>query len=252
MSNIQKTFQDKNIVIPFLTCGDPDLETTALAVQEAVKGGAEMIGLRIPFSDPTAEGAKIQQSNLRALAGGVTTEQIFAFVRKLRQEVRVPFLFETYANVVFSYGIEAFIQNCKEADIDGLILKDLPYEEQEEFMEECQKYGMNLISYLATTSGQRMKKIAERAEGFLYLVSGPGESQEEKRLELQKIIKAVRQRTEIPCVIEMEEAYLEGDLKNSVDGVIIGTPLVLFCEQYGKDAPKYIREYVAKIKKAIQ
>lgn len=244
MSNIQKIFQEKKIVIPFLTCGDPDLETTALAAREAVKGGADMLGLRIPFSDPTAEGVNIQQSNLRALAGGITTDQIFAFVKKIRQEVRVPLLFEAYANVVFSYGIEAFARNCKEVGIDGMILKDLPYEEQEEFLVTCQKYGVDLISYLASTSGQRMKKIAERAEGFLYLIPSSGEK--------ETFIKAVRERTELPCVIELEDQGMEVNIIYLVDGVILSNPMVEFCERYGENAPEYIREYVVKVKTALQ
>ena len=129
MSNIYKAFSDGKAFIPFITCGDPDLETTGAAIRAMAANGADLIELGIPFSDPTAEGVVIQGANLRALRGGVTTDQIFDFVRALRKDVKIPFVFMTYANVVFSYGADAFISACAELGIDGLILPDLPYEE---------------------------------------------------------------------------------------------------------------------------
>ena len=132
MSNIRKAFEQGKAFIPFITCGDPDLETTGAVVRAAVENGADLIELGIPFSDPTAEGNVIQGANLRALSGGVTTDKIFAFVKELRKDVKVPMVFMTYANVVFSYGAERFLSSCKECEIDGLILPDLPFEEKEE------------------------------------------------------------------------------------------------------------------------
>ena len=133
MSNIQKAFENGKAFIAFITCGDPDLETTAKAVRAAAENGADLIELGIPFSDPTAEGPVIQGANLRALTGGITTNKIFAFVKELRRDVKIPMVFMTYANVVFSYGAEKFISTCCDIGIDGLILPDLPYEEKEEF-----------------------------------------------------------------------------------------------------------------------
>ena len=132
MSNIRKAFENGKAFIAFITCGDPDLETTAKAVRVAVENGADLIELGIPFSDPTAEGPVIQGANLRALTGGVTTDKIFAFVKELRRDVKIPMVFMTYANVVFSYGAENFISICREIGIDGLILPDLPFEEKDE------------------------------------------------------------------------------------------------------------------------
>ena len=130
MSKIQKAFENGKAFIAFITCGDPDLETTAAAVRAAAENGADLIELGIPFSDPTAEGPVIQGANLRALSAGVTTDKIFGFVKELRRTVKVPMIFMTYANVVFSYGAEKFISTCKEIEIDGLILPDLPFEEK--------------------------------------------------------------------------------------------------------------------------
>ena len=110
MSKIAQAFARGKAFIPFITCGDPNLETTAAAVRAAVENGADLIELGIPFSDPTAEGPVIQGANLRALQGGVTTDQIFGLVRDLRRDVTIPLVFMTYANVVYSYGTEHFVK----------------------------------------------------------------------------------------------------------------------------------------------
>ena len=122
MSNISKAFEHGKAFIPFVTCGDPSLDVTEEVVYAMVEAGADLIELGIPFSDPTAEGPVIQGANIRALAGGVTTDKVFDLVRKLRKKVTIPMVFMTYANVVFSYGSERFISTCKEIGIDGLIL----------------------------------------------------------------------------------------------------------------------------------
>ena len=182
MSNIKKAFENGKAFIAFITCGDPDLETTAAAVKAAVQNGADLIELGIPFSDPTAEGPVIQGANLRALNGGVTTDKIFAFVKELRRDVKVPMVFMTYANVVFSYGAEKFISTCRDIEIDGLILPDLPFEEKEEFQPLCKQYGVDLVSLIAPTSENRIAMIAKEAEGFLYIVSslGAGEARSDR------------------------------------------------------------------------
>ena len=110
MSNIKKAFENKKAFIPFVTCGDPDLETTIELVKEMEKSGADIIELGIPFSDPTAEGPVIQGANIRALSAGVTTDKIFEMVKEVRKSVKVPLVFMTYANVVYSYGIEKFVK----------------------------------------------------------------------------------------------------------------------------------------------
>ena len=191
MSNIKKAFENKKAFIPFITCGDPDLATTKEIVKEAAKAGASLIELGIPFSDPTAEGPVIQAANIRALEGGVTTDKIFDFVKDLRKEVTVPMVFMTYANVVFSYGADAFIKTCSEIGIDGIILPDLPFEEKEEFLDDCHKYGVDLISLIAPTSENRIAMIAKEAEGFLYIVSSLGVTgtRSEIKTDLESIVK---------------------------------------------------------------
>ena len=248
MNKIASAFNRKKAFIAFLTCGDPDLETTAAAVRAAVEGGANLIELGIPFSDPTAEGPVIQGANLRALNGGVTTDKIFAFVKELRRDVNVPMAFMTYANVVFSYGAERFISACRDIEIDGLILPDLPFEEKEEFLPLCHKYGVDLISLIAPTSENRIAMIAKEAEGFLYIVSSLGVTgaRSEIKTDLVSMVNVVRQNTKIPCAIGFgistpEQAKKMADI---ADGVIVGSAIVKLLEQYGQDAPKHIGAYI--------
>lgn len=255
MSKIKEAFENGKAFIPFITCGDPDLETTAAVVRAAVENGADLIELGIPFSDSTAEGPVIQGANLRALNGGVTTDQIFSFVRELRRDVTVPMVFMTYANVVFSYGAEHFIGACKDIGIDGLILPDIPFEEKDEFLLFCHKYGVDLVSMIAPTSENRIAMIAKEAEGFIYIVSSLGVTgiRSEIKTDLASIVKVVRENTEVPCAIGFgistpEQARKMADFS---DGVIVGSAIIKLLEQYGKDAPKYIGEYVKKMKSAL-
>ncbi len=256
MSNIRKAFEKGKAFIAFITCGDPDLETTDKVVRAAAENGADLIELGIPFSDPTAEGPVIQGANLRALTGGITTDKIFAFVKELRRDVKVPMVFMTYANVVFSYGAEKFISTCREIEIDGLILPDLPLEEKEEFQPLCRQYDINLISLIAPTSENRIAMIAKEAEGFVYIVSSLGVTgtRSEIKTDLASIINVVRENTDVPCAIGFgistpEQAKKMADISN---GAIVGSAIIKLLEKHGKDAPKYVGEYVKSMKNAIR
>ena len=256
MSKIARAFENGKAFIAFITCGDPDLETTAAAVRAAVENGADLIELGIPFSDPTAEGPVIQGANLRALSGGITTDKIFDFVREIRRDVSVPMVFMTYANVVFSYGSERFISTCKEIGIDGLILPDIPFEEKDEFQPICKKYGVDLISLIAPTSQNRIVMIAKEAEGFLYIVSSLGVTGTRSEIEtdLGEMVKLVRENANIPCAIGFgistpEQAKQMADI---ADGAIVGSAIVKLLEKHGKDAPRYIGEYVKSMKDGMK
>lgn len=255
MSNIAKAFQNGKAFIPFITCGDPDLETTAKAVRAMAQNGADLIELGIPFSDPTAEGPVIQAANIRALNGGVDTEKIFDLVRDLRTDVTVPMVFMTYANVVFSYGTDKFISICREIGIDGLILPDIPFEEKEEFTAICRRYDVDLISLIAPTSENRIGMIAREAEGFIYLVSSLGVTGERNEIttDLGSIVKVIRESTGIPCAIGFGISTPEqaNQMAAIADGAIVGSAIVRLLEQYGKDAPTHIGEYVRKMKDAV-
>ena len=256
MSRITEAFNKGKAFIPFITCGDPDLETTGKIVRLMAENGADIIELGIPFSDPTAEGPVIQGANLRALSGHITTDKIFSFVTELRKDIDVPLVFMTYANVVFSYGSEKFIRTCSEIGIDGLILPDLPYEEKDEFCPICERHGLDLISLIAPTSNDRISMIAKEARGFVYIVSSLGVTGERSKIttDIGKIIKLVRESTDIPCAVGFgistpKQAEEMGSL---ADGVIIGSAIVKIIEKNGRDSVTYVGEYVHSIKSALR
>ena len=256
MNKIHQAFENGKAFIPFITCGDPDLETTAAAVRAAVANGADLIELGIPFSDPTAEGPVIQGANIRALRGGIKTKHIFEFVRELRRDVTVPMVFMTYANVVFSYGAEKFISTCAEVGIDRLILPDIPFEEKEEFLPICRQYDVALISLIAPTSANRIGMIAKEAEGFIYLVSSLGVTGErsEIKTDLRSIVELIRANTDVPCAIGFGISTPEQakQMASISDGAIVGSAIIRLLEKHGKDAPQYIGEYVKSMKDAIR
>ena len=256
MTEIERAFAGGKAFIAFITCGDPDLETTAAAVRAAVENGADLIELGIPFSDPTAEGPVIQAASLRALRGGVTTDRIFAFVRQLRREVSVPLVFMTYANVVFSYGADRFMAACREAGVSGLILPDLPYEEKEEFAPACRRHGVALISLIAPTSADRIARIAAGAEGFVYLVSSLGVTGARSAIttDLAPLVQTIRENTRLPVAVGFGISTPEQarQMAGCADGVIVGSAILRLLEQYGRQAPPHVGAFVREMKQAIR
>lgn len=255
MSNIKDAFRNGKAFIPFITCGDPDLETTAKVVRAAAENGADLIELGIPFSDPTAEGPVIQGANIRALAGGITTDKIFDFVAELRKDVKIPLVFMTYANVVFSYDAERFMARCCETGVGGIILPDLPYEEKDEFSDIARRYGVDIISLIAPTSANRIAMIAKEATGFIYVVSSLGVTgtRSEITTNIGDIVKVIRENTDVPCAVgfgisKPEQAKKMAGLS---DGAIVGSAIIKLLEQYGKDAAPYVGEYVKSMKEAV-
>ena len=256
MSKIAKAFEQGKAFIAFITCGDPDLETTAAAVRAAVDNGADLIELGIPFSDPTAEGPVIQAANERALRGGVTTDQVFDLVRRLRRDVSVPMVFMTYANVVFSYGTERFVSTAAEAGMDGLILPDVPFEEKGEFAPMCRKYGLDLISLIAPTSEKRITEIAKEADGFLYCVSSLGVTgvRGEITTDVEHMVRLAKMANpSLPCAVGFGISTPEQAAAMAAvsDGVIVGSAIVMLVQQYGREAVPHIRDYVAMMKQAL-
>lgn len=256
MSKISDAFKNGKAFIPFITCGDPDLETTGKIVREMAANGADLIELGIPFSDPTAEGPVIQEANIRALSGGVTTDKIFDFVKALRADVTVPLLFMTYANVVFSYGIEHFAAKCAECGIDGIILPDVPYEEKDEFAPVCRKHGVDFISLIAPTSENRIAQIAKDAEGFIYVVSSLGVTgmRSEIQTDIAAITAKIRENTSVPCAIGFGISKPEQAAKMAAvsDGAIVGSAIVKLIAQHGKDAAPVVGAFVKEMKQAMQ
>ena len=255
MSKIASAFKNGKAFIPFITCGDPDLETTSAAIRAMAEAGADLIELGIPFSDPTAEGPVIQAANARALAAGTTTDRIFDMVCRLRAALAVPLVFMTYANVVFSYGTEKFLSACSQLGIDGLILPDVPYEEKADFEPACRKYGLDLISLIAPTSEARISRIAREASGFIYVVSSLGVTgiRHEISTDIGSMVHMIRTSTRLPCAVGFGISTPEQAARMAAlsDGVIAGGAIVKITARYGRDAAPYVYEYVRRMKQAI-
>ena len=255
MSKITEAFKDHKAFIPFITCGDPDLETTRACVIEMVKNGADIIELGIPFSDPTAEGPVIMEADNRALSAGVTTDKVFAFTKELRAEVDVPFIYMTYANVVFSYGIEKFVKEAFLAGVSGLILPDVPFEERQEFDEICDKYGVELISMIAPTSKDRIRMIAKEAKGYIYVVSSLGVTGARSAIttDIGSMVKLVKESTDIPCAVGfgISDAAQAGAMARLSDGAIVGSAIVKIVAEYGKNAPEKVGAFVRELAAAV-
>ena len=255
MSKIREAFKNGKAFIPFITCGDPDLETTGKVVRAAAENGADIIELGIPFSDPTAEGPVIQAASLRALQGGVTTDKIFDFVVELRKDVSIPLVFMTYANVVFSYGTERFMKKCKEVGIDGIILPDVPFEEKEEFDSVARNYGVDMISLIAPTSADRIAMIAKEASGFIYIVSSLGVTgvRSEITTDISEIVKVIRANTDVPGAVGFGISTPEQAAKMASvsDGAIVGSAIVKLIGEHGKNAADYVGSFVNSMKTAV-
>lgn len=256
MSNLRKAFDHGKAFVAFITCGDPDLETTAKAVRAMAEEGADLIELGIPFSDPTAEGPVIQSANVRALSAGTTTDRIFEMVKKLRNDVKIPMVFMTYANVVFSYGTERFAEMCAQVGMDGVILPDVPYEEKEEFAPIFEAHGLELVSLIAPTSADRIAMIAKEAKGFIYVVSSLGVTgvRSEITTDIGALTEQIRAVTDVPCAVGFGISTPEQAAKMAKvsDGAIVGSAIVRLMEKYGRDAVPHVEEYVKSMKDALR
>ncbi|MGI6217355.1 MAG: tryptophan synthase subunit alpha [Coriobacteriales bacterium] len=256
MTKIANAFANGKAFIPFITCGDPDLETTGKIVLEASRAGADLIELGVPFSDPTAEGPVIQESYNRALAAGCTTDKVFDLVRNIRKSIpEQPMVFMTYANVVYSYGIDKFCKDSAEVGIDGLILPDVPFEEKEEFDLPCREHGLDLISLIAPTSHERIKMIASDAHGFVYCVSSLGVTGVRKEIttDTGAMVRLVKEAKEIPAAIGFGISTPEQAAKiaSTSDGAIVGSAIIKIIAEHGKDSAPYVGEYVKSMKEAV-
>lgn len=255
MNRIQEAFQNKKAFIPFITGGDPSLEITERLLYAMEEAGADLIEIGIPFSDPTAEGVVIQKANERALEAGFTTDKLFDTIKRARKKVRVPMVFLTYVNPIYTYGKERFMKRCVECGIDGLIVPDMPFEEKGELAPVCADYGVEIISLIAPTSKERIQKIAEGAQGYIYCVSSLGVTgvRSEITSDIAGMVKLVRQVTDTPCAVGfgISTPQQAKEMAGIADGAIVGSAIVKIIEEYGKDAVPSVAEYVQKMKRAV-
>ena len=249
MSRLSKLSKENKLFIPFIVCGDPDIETTKEIVLSCVKAGADVIELGIPFSDPMAEGSVIMNAYDRAIKAGTTTTKVINMLSEIRTQIDIPLVFMTYANVVYAYrsGIEDFVKEAAAAGIDALILPDVSFEEKAEFSDICDKYDVDFISLIAPSSEDRIEMIAKEAKGFIYCVSSLGVTgvRENIDTDIDSMIQRVRKVSQISTP---KQAKLMAD---KADGVIVGSGIVSLCEEYGKEASAKVFEYVRGMKEGL-
>ena len=256
-SDIARAFADGKAFIPFLTCGDPDLATSEELIVAMAEAGANLIELGIPFSDPTAEGPVIQEANLRALANGVTTDDVFELIERVRTRTDVPLAIMTYANVVYGYGIERFCGRMAQNNVGALILPDVPFEEKAEFAEPCRAAGVALISMVAPTSAGRVQTIAREAEGFVYCVSSLGVTGMRSSLgnSAADLAQQVHETNPaIPCAIGFGISTPEQARKMAAvaDGAIVGSAIVRIIAEHGEASVKPVRTFVKDMVNAVK
>ncbi len=254
MSSFNDVF-NKKAFIAFLTAGDPTIEDTKAFIYKMIEAKVSLIEIGIPFSDPIAEGKTIFDADMRALASGTTTDKIFDMVKEIRVDYPdFPMVFMTYLNPVFSYGYDKFFKKAQELNMLGAIIPDLPYEEHDEAQVIAKKYNQVVISMIAPTSEDRIKKIAEGSDGFIYLVSSLGVTgmRDTFSSNLEEIVKKIKEYTNTPIAIGFgikneEQAY---NMSRIADGVIVGSAIVNIIAKYGKNASSYIYEYAKKMVEA--
>lgn len=253
MSNrIENAFRKKAFVA-FLTGGDPYIEKSEEFIGRLIDGGADLIEIGIPFSDPIAEGPVIQSANIRALNAGTDLAKIFTLVKNVRVKYPdTPIVFLTYLNPVYKYGPDKFFKKCSEIGADGIIVPDMPFEEKGEISQSASQYGIDIISLIAPTSEDRIKLIAQEAQGYIYIVSSMGVTgmRSEIKTDIKSIVDTVRKYSNKPAAIgfgintpEQAEHFC-----SFADGVIVGSAIVKIIEKYGEDAGDELYRYAQKMK----
>ncbi|MGK7931578.1 MAG: tryptophan synthase subunit alpha [Microcystaceae cyanobacterium] len=261
VSQVFKNLRDKNqcAFIPFLTAGDPDLETTAQAIRLLDQSGADLIELGVPYSDPLADGPVIQAAATRALHKGVTLENVLNIVKSAQTEIKAPIILFTYYNPIFYRGIEAFLNQIAQAGVKGLVVPDLPLEEAESLLKPASAIGIEVTLLVAPTSPlERIQAIAQQSQGFIYLVSVTGvtgvRSQVASRVE--DLLKNLRQTTDKPIGVGfgISEPQHALQVKNwGADAVIVGSAIVKrLAQEKREERLKSVEAFCRTIKAAIE
>lgn len=256
MSKIKKAFENGKAFIAFLTAGDPSADKTIEFILEMEKAGADLIEIGVPFSDPTAEGPVIQDANIRALNKGITMDDIFGIVEKVREKTQIPLVFLTYMNPVHHYGYEAFFEKCEETGVDGIITPELPFEEKGELKDFAERHGVDLISMIAPTSDERIQMIAKEATGFVYVVSSLGVTgvRSDITTDVESIIGKIKEVTDVPCAVGFGISTREqaGAMAAVSDGAIVGSAIVKIIAEHGDAAGPELYKYVKSMKDACR
>jgi len=250
----------KPAFIGFTVAGDPDKETCIRAAMALIDGGTDILELGVPFSDPVADGPTIQKADERALTAGTKMDTVFEIVRDLRKKTDVPLVFLAYYNMVYHRGVDRFYKEAHEAGVDGILIADMPVEESDDVYETALRYGIDPIFLITrTTSDERIKKIAARAHGYLYLVAvlgvtGVRDTVSSGALEL---LQRVKNHTTLPLALGFGIAtphHAKTCAEAGADGVIVGSAIV---EIIGKNLgnpdkmERDLKTYVGQMKKAL-
>lgn len=222
--------ENKKALITFLTIGDPNVEVSEKAIFTMQEEGADLIELGVPFSDPSADGPTIQRADERALEQGVDIFTVFSLMERIRDKVEIPLVFLLYYNVIVQYGVEKFFKRCMETGVDGLIIPDLPYEESGEIKEYTEKYGIYQISLVSPTSKERIKSIAENANGFLYCISSLGVTGEKSSFntDFNEFVGTIKKYSDVPACVGfgISNGSQVKELSEYFDGMIVGSAVV--------------------------
>lgn len=224
--------REKPAFIGFTVAGDPDTATSIRAAMALIKGGTDILELGIPFSDPVADGPTIQNADERSLASGTTVDTVFEIVREIRKRSEVPIVFLVYFNMVCHRGIDRFYREAHEAGVDGILVADMPVEESDEVYKAALRNYIDPIFLITrTTSDTRIKKIAAKSRGYLYLVAVLGVTGVRDRVSsgALDLLKRVRKHTEVPLALGFgisTPAHAKTCAEAGADGVIVGSAIV--------------------------
>ena len=248
----------KKAFIPFITAGDQGITTTEKYIRTMAKAGASLIEIGIPFSDPVAEGPVIQAASERALSTGITTDDIFEMVQRLRtgaDALTIPLVFMTYMNPIYVYGVESFMKRCEEVGVQGVIVPDCPFEEKQVLGKQAKEHGVSVISLIAPTSEQRIKDIAADAEGFVYCVSSLGVTgmRSDIKTDIASIVQQIRQYTDIPVAVGFGISTPDQAkaMAHVSDGAIVGSAIVKQIGEWGPNGEEKLYEYIRSMVEAI-
>lgn len=244
--------QNRKALITFLTAGDPDMETTEKCIMKMFENGSDIVEIGVPFSDPIAEGPTIQKSSKRSLDGGTNLDMIFELVKKLRGQTDKPLILMMYLNTIYKFGTEKFFTLCRENEIDGVIVPDMPFEERDELQEEADRNGIYNIYLVAPTSHERIKMIAKEAKGFLYIVSSLGVTgtRTEISTDFDYLLSPIKGGDYCPSCIGFGISNGEQAKKMAsyCDGAIMGSAVVNIIAEHGKDSAEYVGEFIKSVR----
>ena len=249
--------QPQAALIAFVTAGDPSVAATPAILDALVEGGADIIELGMPFTDPMADGPAIQAADIRALNGGITTADIFAIASDFRaRHPNIPLVLMGYANPMTIRGGDWFASECNKAGVDGVICVDLPPEEDGELGPALRSTGIDFIRLATPTSdAARLPQILEGASGFLYYVSVAGITgqQQAAQASIEEAVTRFKQTTDLPIAVGFGIRTPEqaADVARVADGVVVGSAIVELVAQHGSNAAGAVRDYVASLSAAI-